>query len=62
MLRCSECGEILKMSNAEAEIIAEYGEKAAEQYGLIRCDYTECDDCEEEREREEREKEHWEWE
>lgn len=60
MLRCRICGEIVEMSNAEAEIISQYGEEFAEREGMIRCNgWTECDECEKEKEQEEKEKE-WE--
>lgn len=57
MLRCRICGEIIEMSNREAEIISQYGENFAEREGMIRCDWTECDECEKEKEQEEKEKE-----
>lgn len=57
MLRCRFCGEIVEMSNKEAEIISQYGENFAEREGMIRCDWTECDDCMKEKEQEEKERE-----
>ena len=53
MIRCRICGKIVEMSNREAEIISQYGEKTAQKEGMIRCDWTECDDCIEEENRRE---------